>query len=698
MATSIFNAVTTAPAATAGIPTGERETYLRTTGVSGSVASLPDQSTLRLTGDIEIIVRLSVDNWATGSNQRLVCKRSGGGAGAYEMWLSGTGALSWTQTAFSTASSSVTLPSVGFVNGARYWLRVTRRSSDGRVQFFWSSDMETEPLVWAQLGVDRTVTAGALTTTADPVYIGGIGSFSDFCAAKFVQVIIRKVITGVDNYLDTALHADFGAATAGATTYTDRTGKAVTLSSGASFTQADAGWRFAVQALVPSHGARVGYAKVGSTGTAARVSSYEWYDLTADVAGIEWTRGAPPSGQGYPRANVGVGNMMINNESRFYSPWNTAASYTGGTIANPSISRSWATGTLVRVVYFKATAATGVSTASNGFTTITRVDWSPRFTGFVESWDEVQEIGRDMVKVTLVETTSLLARVQLQAGSPVGAGETLIARLVRLLAAGMTWPFPIIDGGTWPGYNDSASLTLQATAISMNRLQEVYLSGASAADTQISSAMDGSLKVGLGQGPDFQCAPPVFTLPVVRFSTSTDRLASDADYFPRYIDAQVAQPVTLTNNADTVINDITAQRSGGTEVNYTTNESIGLYGRRTFSRTDLICTNDTMVTLYTSFVLQLHDGWKGTAWNGYVDQTLQPSKLRFANQGVAQRAVVLGNNCVVDWYAAPTNTEPDVRLIGRITQTHDVVQPLKDAVMWTTDLSVLSNYAYLPTF
>jgi hypothetical protein len=138
--------------------TGRFNGYHRMSGVanSGNI-TVPDSVALSALTDLDIRVRASLDDWTPAVTSELVAKSATGNATTeYEFRVLATGFLQLVigdATTTTNINSSVT-PS--FVDGTTYWMRVTRRASDGRVQFFTAADSSSMPSSWTQLGTNQT--------------------------------------------------------------------------------------------------------------------------------------------------------------------------------------------------------------------------------------------------------------------------------------------------------------------------------------------------------------------------------------------------------------------------------------------------------------------------------------------------------------------------------------------------------------
>lgn len=243
-------AITPAPHATAGLrlpgtsgryaftPNNTSTTQpggLSLPGTSGSYASTPDAVDLDITGDIDMICRVALTDWTPAGSQSLIAKRLSTGEISYQLRVSTTGALvivsSSNGTTGSSATSSVIMPSV---DGSTWWVRVTRRQSDGLVQFFYAAGSGVVPTVWTQLGTDQTLLAATAMwsgTAALEIGTQNVGA-NDITTGKIYRAIVKSGINGT-----TVFDADFTSVaqgwtvgeTGGGGSGVDATGKVVTL-------------------------------------------------------------------------------------------------------------------------------------------------------------------------------------------------------------------------------------------------------------------------------------------------------------------------------------------------------------------------------------------------------------------------------------------------------------------------------------
>src|SRR5690606_13066716 len=106
-------------------------TYLDLPGVSGNYASTPDSEAVSITGDIDIRVKVAMDDWTPASVQTLVAKIVPPDQESWRFQLLASGAISFVistdgvNDAVSQASSAAT----GFSDGTEHWVRVTRAAA-----------------------------------------------------------------------------------------------------------------------------------------------------------------------------------------------------------------------------------------------------------------------------------------------------------------------------------------------------------------------------------------------------------------------------------------------------------------------------------------------------------------------------------------------------------------------------------------
>lgn len=276
-------------------------------GVAGNYASAGD--TADITGDIDIIVNLSVNNVAPSAfnviaakyngttNQRsyILFQRNTAGMIGFASSVNGTVAI--------TSYSTVALSSVGITAYSKFWLRVTLDVDNGSggntVRFYYGSDGVT----WTAFG-DAVVNAGttSIYSSTSPVEFGtqDAGSANPF-AGNIYRAIIKDGIDGT-----TVLDIDFSTAAkklANGDTFVCATGQTVTLNSSGATGARIAGERDLFQGTLANRPVYLQYAgtKYGylngtagnyfSTPDSAAVSPTTAVDIIAGISLADWTPG-----------------------------------------------------------------------------------------------------------------------------------------------------------------------------------------------------------------------------------------------------------------------------------------------------------------------------------------------------------------------------------------------------------------------
>jgi len=153
-----------------------------------------------VTGDIDIRVKVAMDDWTPAAIGSLLSKYDTGSQRSYLLQLTTSGNLRLYTSPDGTATVSADSPvATGFADGSAHWVRVTRDLNDGAgnnvTTFYTSEDGET----WTQLGIAVT-TVGA-TTVFDSTSKLQVGAFNnsgngDIAAGKVYHAELRNGIDG----------------------------------------------------------------------------------------------------------------------------------------------------------------------------------------------------------------------------------------------------------------------------------------------------------------------------------------------------------------------------------------------------------------------------------------------------------------------------------------------------------------------
>lgn len=198
-------------------------------GVSGNYASTPDSAALSVTGDLDIRVRVLLDDWTPSAVNSLVSKYvTGTNNRSYRFYISAAGnlVLTWSTDGSGSVSASSSGPT-GFTNGRAKWVRVTLDGNNGSNQyvatFYTSDDGEN----WTQFGSAVTNTATSIFDGNAPLEVGSFNTGSGQQAAgKFYRV---QVLDGIDGTL--VFDANFAdpSTRAGRVTFVDQSPERATI-------------------------------------------------------------------------------------------------------------------------------------------------------------------------------------------------------------------------------------------------------------------------------------------------------------------------------------------------------------------------------------------------------------------------------------------------------------------------------------
>ena len=209
--------------------------YLYLPGVASNNASTPDAAALQITGDIDLRVKVAMDDWTPSAVSTLIGRFAGSTTtGSYTFYLTTAGLLGFYHINSSGgATNRVSTVATGFSDGATKWVRVTldvdNGSTQNEVKFFTSNDGVT----WTQLGTTVTL-AGVINTNAGsvPVLVGTYNSTFEPSRGKFFRAQVLNGINGTvafdanfENSITSLLQTSFTeSSTNGATVTINRSG------------------------------------------------------------------------------------------------------------------------------------------------------------------------------------------------------------------------------------------------------------------------------------------------------------------------------------------------------------------------------------------------------------------------------------------------------------------------------------------
>lgn len=172
-------------------------------GASANYASTPDSAAVDVTGDLDVRVRVALDDWTPAADQDVVSKYHA--TGNQRSWLLRVTTAGLLQLVCSldgsatTGTASSVAPTVS--DGAALWIRATRASASGNINYYTSPDYNpaTGAGTWNLLGAaNRASTAGALfNSSAQLTASGNSAGTVNPLKGKFFYCQLYSGIAGV---------------------------------------------------------------------------------------------------------------------------------------------------------------------------------------------------------------------------------------------------------------------------------------------------------------------------------------------------------------------------------------------------------------------------------------------------------------------------------------------------------------------
>jgi len=159
----------------------------------------PDSTTLDVTGDIELIMRIRMTDWSPSSTTTLMGKWGTSNNDSYRLVLLTTGKLRIVNstTGSDTVNTSQTAASP-FSDNTTYWIRVSLdvvNSSNRVANFYYCADQELEPTANEWTLIETVTTAGttSIYSGISPLGVGADGTGGNKIAGgRIYQAIVRS--------------------------------------------------------------------------------------------------------------------------------------------------------------------------------------------------------------------------------------------------------------------------------------------------------------------------------------------------------------------------------------------------------------------------------------------------------------------------------------------------------------------------
>ncbi len=183
--------------------------YLYLSGIAGNYASTPDPTAFP-TGDIDVRVRLSLNDWTPAAVHRVLSKYLiTGNQRTITLGVGVTGTLTCITSADGTATiATASTATVTASDGDRIWVRYVVDVDNGAaghdVKYYTAADSDAEPAVWTQLGT--TVTTAGTTSLFNSTQVVELGAresgAADLLIGKIYRASIYSTIGGTTPVVD----------------------------------------------------------------------------------------------------------------------------------------------------------------------------------------------------------------------------------------------------------------------------------------------------------------------------------------------------------------------------------------------------------------------------------------------------------------------------------------------------------------
>lgn len=187
------------------------ESYVRFNGAAGAYITTPDLASYTASsgGSMEIVARVSLDDWTPTNYMAIVSKRDVGAANfGYMFYVNITNGRLVLQrgvssTAIETQASTV---SPSFTNGETYWVRVVKNYSTGAAVFYTAPNQDEVPTSWTALGSSVAGSTATQYNDTNPLAIGAAFAFGTSSLYTLNGKVYRTQVK-----IDTVVEAEFDA-------------------------------------------------------------------------------------------------------------------------------------------------------------------------------------------------------------------------------------------------------------------------------------------------------------------------------------------------------------------------------------------------------------------------------------------------------------------------------------------------------
>jgi hypothetical protein len=219
------DSVNTSPRGSAAL-----ENYCDFPGETGDYASTPDIAANSITGDLDIRIKVALDDWTPAALSTVLSKwNTTGNQRAFQLSITTGGNLrfDWSADGSAALGPATSTAAVSATDGAVKWIRVTHDVDNGAAgndtKFYTSDDGVT----WVQLGT--TVTTASTTSHFDSTAALTVSGINDGTSQPLAANLYRALVYDVIDGANTKADFDPSRASAGATSFAAVTGETWTI-------------------------------------------------------------------------------------------------------------------------------------------------------------------------------------------------------------------------------------------------------------------------------------------------------------------------------------------------------------------------------------------------------------------------------------------------------------------------------------
>lgn len=211
----------------------DTENRLVLPGTAGDNASTPDDTALDITGDIDIRVQLSPDDWTPSSFQNIISKFTDPSQHSWRWFFTNTGFIrfEWSEDGTSTLTATSTETTTFGVDETQ-WLRVTLDVDNGGSENDVTMYISADGISWTQLG--DVITQVGVTSIFNSTAAVEIGETTS-TAGLIGEVRKAEIRDGIDGTV--VANPNFSAQTTNTTMFTDAAGRTWTINGDASISE-----------------------------------------------------------------------------------------------------------------------------------------------------------------------------------------------------------------------------------------------------------------------------------------------------------------------------------------------------------------------------------------------------------------------------------------------------------------------------